>query len=461
LTRLKDTYHKIVIIGGGESGVGAAILAKKQNKDVFLSDGKVIKESYKNELQNHQIEFEENKHSFDRILEADVIVKSPGVAHKLEVIQKAIAKGIPIISEIEYGYWYNKAKLIGITGSNGKTTTTSLTYHLFKEAGLNVGLAGNIGKSFAKSVAEDNFDYYILEVSSFQLDDIIEYRNDVSVLLNITPDHLDRYNYQFENYIQAKFNIFKNSLESDKLLYCLDDEVICNYLAEHKEDIKGQLIPFTLANNPQEDGAWFEGDEMNIALSKKIIFSMDINEILLKGSHNRHNSMAAGLSAKIEGIRNQTIKEAMRSFKTVDHRLDLIATIKEVDFINDSKATNVNSVWVALETIKTPIIWLAGGTDKGNDYSTLMPFVRERVRFLICIGDDNTKLIESFKDELNTILEIKNMQEAVKTAFEKSLPGDTVLLSPACASFDLYNNFEDRGEHFKAAVQSLSKTISK
>lgn len=449
---MKDSIKNIIVLGAAESGVGAAILAKAKGYDVFVSDAGKITETYKNDLENYGIAWEEGGHSQDRILAADLIIKSPGIPHKAEIIKKAFAKQIPVISEIEFGSWFTDAKIIGITGTNGKTTTTSLTYYILKNAGLNVGLGGNIGKSFARSVAEDNFDYYVLEISSFQLDDLINYKNFIGVLLNITPDHLDRYNYEYQNYIDAKFKITANQTGDDYFIYNYDDEEIKKFLIEYKP--KAKLLPFS-QEKEFFPGAFVKDDEIFIGIKEKNEFTMKTDDLSLKGKHNRQNTMAAGLAAKILDVRKEVIRESLKSFQNAEHRLEFVAKVEGVDYINDSKATNVNSAWFALESITRPIVWIAGGVDKGNDYESLKPLVKERVKALVCLGTDNAKLHQEFAREVKTIVDASSMSEAVKKAHELAEEGDIVLLSPACASFDLFQNYEDRGRQFKQSVHSL------
>ena len=441
--------YQIVILGAGESGVGAAILAKKKGYSVFVSDLNQIKENFKNELENYSIDYEENKHTQEIILNAELIIKSPGIPDKAEIIKLIKQKNIPIISEIEFAYRFTNAKFVAITGSNGKTTTTQLTYEIFKTAGYNVGLAGNIGKSLARLVANENYDYYVIELSSFQLDYMFEFKADVAILLNITPDHLDRYDYDFQNYINSKFRITRNQTSKDFFVYNIDDEIITNELA--KRNLKAKLVPFSI-NKQLDFGAYLNKN----LLTFKIYETMEIpaNNLNIKGKHNIYNSLAAGIAAHVQNIKKEDIRKAFTLFKGVEHRLEEFLTIKGVKFINDSKATNVNSVWYALESIHTPIILIMGGIDKGNDYSMLRPLVAEKVKAIVALGVDNSKIINAFSD-LVKVYDTKSMDEAVKQAYSLAEKGDTVLLSPACASFDLFENYMDRGKKFKEAVRKL------
>lgn len=447
-----ERMNDIVVLGAAESGVGAAILAQVKEYDVFVSDLGEIKEEYKAELEKYGIPYEEKQHTENRILAADCIIKSPGIPDKAPLIKKAHEKGIPVISEIEWASWFTDATCIGITGTNGKTTTTSLTYHILKEAGLNVGLGGNIGKSFARSVAEDDFDYYVLELSSFQLDGIIKFRPHIAVLLNITPDHLDRYEYDLDNYIASKFRITSTQTEADYFIYDEDDEITMQALP--KQNIKSMLLPIS-QKEEVFPGAYITDDILYIGINNKNQFSMKMDELSLKGKHNRYNTMAASVVSKILDVRKDVIRESLKSFQNVEHRLESIAKIENIEYINDSKATNVNSTWYALESMNRPVIWIAGGIDKGNNYEDLKPLVREKVKALICLGKDNGKLHEAFGNEVSKIFDTISMKEAVKQAAAMAADGDVVLLSPACASFDLFQNYEDRGRQFKNAVLSL------
>ena len=444
---------RLVVLGGGESGVGTAILGKKKGYDVFVSDFGKIKENYKEVLISNDIAWEEEKHTEDLILNADVVMKSPGIPEKKSaIVIKLIEKGIPVISEIEFAAPFTKAVTIGITGSNGKTTTTMLTYHLLKSAGLNVGLGGNIGKSFAWQVAEDKFDSYVLELSSFQLDGIKEYKPHIAIITNISPDHLDRYDYKYENYIASKFRITMNQTEEDYLIYDADDEAIAEWFKNNKT--KAQLIPFSLTKT-FEMGAFIKEKTMEINSINEEEFKMDTETMALEGKHNMKNAMAATSVAKLMKIRNATIRESLSNFQGVEHRLEKVLKIQNVQYINDSKATNVNATFFALDSMNTSTVWIVGGVDKGNDYSELMAMVREKVKAIICLGLDNKKIIDAFGNVVDMMIEVNNMEDAVKMAQRLSEKGDTVLLSPACASFDLFENYEDRGSQFKQAVKHL------
>ena len=442
---------RLVILGGGESGVGTAILGKQKGWEVFLSDKGSLKPHYRETLNKEGIQWEEGTHTEEKILSADVIMKSPGIPDKAPIIKKAHEKGIAVISEIEFASQYTDSLIVGITGSNGKTTTTLLTHHIFKEAGLQVGLGGNIGYSFAELVATENPPYYVLEISSFQLDGIEHFAPHIAVLLNITPDHLDRYNYKFENYINSKFRIAMNQTENDYLIYDADDEVITQWLSTHT--IKSKLIPFSIEKElPQ--GAFLKDNKIYIMLENQTT-EIDVEEISLRGKHNIKNTMAASVAARLVNIRNNSLRESLKGFKGAPHRLEEVKVVDGVTYVNDSKATNVNSVFYALDTIKTPIVWIVGGQDKGNDYNSLLPYVHEKVRAIVCLGVDNTPIIQSFYNTIGTLVETRSMDEAVKLAQGFAQEGDTVLLSPACASFDLFKNYEERGDLFKAAVQKL------
>lgn len=444
-------HKRAVILGAGESGIGAAILALKNGYEVFVSDGGSIKEKYKKELVDRNIEFEEGIHSEDKILNADLVIKSPGIPDKAMLVRKLTEQGIPVISEIEFAGRYTKATKICITGSNGKTTTTLLTYHILKNAGLNVGLGGNVGKSFAWQVAENEFDYYVLEISSFQLDGMYDFKAEIAVLLNITPDHLDRYEYKMENYVNSKFRITQNQGISDYFIYCADDKVITEEL--RKREFSAKCIPFTLGA-PAEIGAGIINNNLIINWDKNI-FNMSILDIALQGSHNTYNSMAAGISGKAVNIRNENIRESMSDFRGVEHRLERFLKVHGVDFINDSKATNINSTWYALESMSQPTIWIVGGIDKGNDYTQLSELVKSKVKAIICLGLDNAPIIEAFKDFNIDIVETSSMEDAVRSSYFLAKKGYAVLLSPACASFDLFENYEDRGNQFKQRVREL------
>lgn len=438
---------KIVVLGGGESGFGAAYLAKKKGLEVFLSDKGLIKEDYKKLLLDAGIEYEEGKHDEDRILAADWIIKSPGIPKKAEIISKINKKGIRLSSEIEFASEFTDAKIIAITGSNGKTTTTSLIYHILKNDDLKVGLGGNIGKSFAKQVADENFDYYVLEVSSFQLDDIQNFRPYISLLLNLSQDHLDQYNYNYEEYALAKFRIAENQENDNFFIYNKDDEMSMNLL--EKLEIKAKMIPFSLKEKLKE-GGYLTEDKMLVKLHDE--FSMKIDELALVGNHNVANSLAASIAGKILKISNESIRNSLTTFQAVEHRLEQVAEINGVRFINDSKATNVNATYYALESMKQPTVWIVGGTDKGNDYTEIEDLVKRKVKAIVCLGLDNQKIIDFFKEKKELIYSTSSMEDAVKTAKSLSKSGDTVLLSPCCASFDLFENYEDRGNKFKKEV---------
>ncbi|OYU80458.1 MAG: UDP-N-acetylmuramoyl-L-alanine--D-glutamate ligase [Flavobacterium sp. BFFFF1] len=442
---------RLVILGGGESGVGTAILGKKKGFDVFVSDFGKIKENYKEVLTINEIAWEDEKHTETLVLSADVVMKSPGIPEKAPIVKKLVEKGIPVISEIEFAFGYTDAITIGITGSNGKTTTTMLTYHLLKSAGLNVGLGGNIGKSFAWQVAENQFDVYVLELSSFQLDGIIDYKPHIAIITNISPDHLDRYNYNYNEYIDSKFRITMNQQEEDFLIYDDDDEAISSWLSKNK--IKAQKIPFSITKQ-LEEGASINDRTMKINI-KQEEFTMDTNYLALEGKHNLKNAMAAASVAQLMKIRKETIRESLSNFQGVEHRLEKVLKIQNVQYINDSKATNVNATFFALESMTMPTVWIVGGVDKGNDYAELMPLVREKVKAIICLGVDNKKIIDAFGNVVDMMVEVHSMSDAVRTAQRLTEKGDAVLLSPACASFDLFENYEDRGRQFKQAVQNL------
>lgn len=442
---------RLVVLGGGESGVGTAILGKEKGYDVFVSDFGKIKENYKEVLISNGIDFEDEQHSEDLILNADVVMKSPGIPEKAPIVKKLIEKGIPVISEIEFAAPFTKAITIGITGSNGKTTTTMLVYHLLKSAGLNVGLGGNIGKSFAQQVAEDKFDSYVLELSSFQLDGIVDYKPHIAIITNISPDHLDRYDYKYENYIDSKFRITMNQTEDDYLIYDADDEAITEWFKNNKT--KAKLIPFSLTKTFNE-GAFIQNNNMEVIINQDE-FKMETESIALEGKHNMKNAMAATSVAKLMQIRKATIRESLSNFQGVEHRLEKVLKIQNVQYINDSKATNVNATFFALDSMNSPTVWIVGGVDKGNDYNELMSLVREKVKAIVCLGVDNKKIIDSFGNVVDMMIEVSNMNDAVRMAQRLTEKGDTVLLSPACASFDLFENYEDRGNQFKQAVQNL------
>lgn len=438
---------RIVVLGGGESGFGAAYLAKKKGMEVFLSDKGEIRESYKQLLMENGIDFEEGMHTEDKILNADWIVKSPGIPKKADIIFKANQKGIRLSSEIEFASEFTNAKIIAITGSNGKTTTTSLIYHILKNDGLNVGLGGNIGKSFAKQVADESFDYYVLEVSSFQLDDIQNFRPYISMLLNLSQDHLDQYNYNYEEYALAKFRIAENQENDNFFIYNKDDEMSMNLL--EKLAIKAKILPFTMKEKVSE-GAYATEDKIFVKLQEE--FSMKIKDLSLVGKHNVANSLAASIAGKILKISNESIRNSLMTFQAVEHRLEIVADIEGVKYINDSKATNVNACYFALESMKTPTVWIVGGVDKGNDYAEIEDLVKKKVKAIICLGVENEKIIEFFRDKKEFIYDTSSMEEAVKISKSIAEKGDTVLLSPCCASFDLFKNYEDRGKKFKEEV---------
>jgi UDP-N-acetylmuramoylalanine--D-glutamate ligase len=442
---------RLVILGGGESGVGTAILGKKKGYDVFLSDFGKIKENYREVLTLNEIKWEESKHTESKILNADVVMKSPGIPDKVEIVKKLKALSIPVISEIEFAAQFTNAITIGITGSNGKTTTTMLTYHLLKSAGLNVGLAGNIGKSFAWQVADENYEVYVLELSSFQLDGVINYKPHIAVITNISPDHLDRYDYKYEKYINSKFTITKNQSAEDYLIYDADDQEIQNWFLNNKTN--AQLIPFSLLKK-HDKGGFLNQNTMELYINEEE-FTMETKTIALEGKHNIKNAMAATSVAQLMRIRKQTIRESLSNFQGVEHRLEKVLKIQNVLYINDSKATNVNATFFALDSMNTPTVWIVGGVDKGNDYSELMPLVREKVKAIICLGVDNKKIIDAFGDVVDVMVEVGSMNDAVRTAQRLTEKGDAVLLSPACASFDLFENYEDRGRQFKQAVRNL------
>lgn len=441
---------RLVILGGGESGVGTALLGKEKGFEVFVSDYGIIKDKYKKVLKHIEIEWEEGKHSEEKILNADLVMKSPGIPSKVSIVQRLIAANVPVISEIEFASRYTEATIVGITGSNGKTTTASLTHHILKQE-LEVGLAGNIGDSFAKQILEHNYPNYVLEVSSFQLDDIEKFKPHIAIITNITPDHLDRYNYQFENYIAAKFNIAKNQTARDYLIYDADDEVITKWLKNHP--VQSRLLPFSLEKSIEE-GACLEKENIKITIDNNQII-MPTKNIALDGNHNIKNAMAASTVAHLLKIRKQTIRESLENFQAVEHRLEQVLKINKVNYINDSKATNVNATYYALESMDAPTVWIVGGEDKGNNYKELYPFVNEKVKAIICLGVDNSKIIDAFNGMVDIMVETQFMSEAVKIAYKIAEAGDNVLLSPACASFDLFENYEDRGRQFKEAVRSL------
>jgi UDP-N-acetylmuramoylalanine--D-glutamate ligase len=443
---------KLIILGAGESGIGAALLGKQQGYDVFVSDGGAIKDIYKQELAVNHIRFEEGRHSWDLILNADEIIKSPGIPEKSELMKKVRERQVPVISEIEFAYRFSKdAKVIAITGSNGKSTTTALTFDIFEKAGLKAAMVGNIGLSYARQVATAPADYYIVEVSSFQLDDIKKFKPNVAILLNITPDHLDRYDYKMENYVASKFRIAMNQGPEDYFVYCMDDPEISDYL--RKQTIYSTTIPFTIME-PLKQGGFMANEQVNIQVNDEpMIVSM--YDLALKGKHNLYNSMAAGIAGRTMDIRKEKIRESLTSFKSLEHRMEYVATVRGVDFINDSKATNVNSLWFALESMENPVVLIMGGVDKGNDYSAIRDLVKEKVKAIICLGVDNAPIQEALSSDTPVMVDTRNMKDAVQAAFHHAAKGDVVLLSPACASFDLFKNYEDRGKQFKEAVKEL------
>jgi len=441
---------RLVILGAGESGVGTALLGKEKGFEVFVSDKGTIKEKYKNVLINNEIEWEEGVHTESKILNADTVMKSPGIPDKVKIVKLLLEKEIPVISEIEFAAQFTDATIIGITGSNGKTTTATLTHHLLKKD-LNVGLAGNIGDSFAKQVLEKDYPYYVLEISSFQLDGIVNFNPNIAVLTNITPDHLDRYDNKFENYINSKFRIVLNQTNEDYFIFDSDDEVINKWMEENP--IQSKLLPFSLVKEV-ENGAYLKSEEIIITINNNKI-TMPTANLALEGKHNIKNAMAAATVGHLLKIRNQTIRECLENFQGVEHRLENVLKINKVEYINDSKATNVNATYYALESMDAPTIWIVGGEDKGNRYEELYPFVNEKVKAIICLGIDNEKLLKSFGNMVDIIVETQFMSEAVKIAYKIAEAGDNVLLSPACASFDLFENYEDRGRQFKESVRNL------
>jgi len=441
----------LIILGGGESGVGAAVLGKLNGYTVFLSDKGFIKPNYKSLLEKYGIDYEEGQHSSEKILKADEVMKSPGIPHKNEMVQQILQMGIPLVSEMELAYRHKgNSKIIGITGSNGKTTTTSLIYHILKQSGADCALVGNIGNSIALQIALDPKSIYVAEISSFQLDDIDNFRPDIAVLTNITEDHLDRYGYNFENYIKAKFNIIKNQKELDFFIYCEDDTVTMEYLNNYPTQAK--KYSFSLKHEVTQ-GAYIKNEIMTMKTNESD--TMSIYDFALKGMHNQYNTLAAGITTSLAGIRKEKIREAISSFEGLEHRMEIVASVRGVKFINDSKATNVNSTWFALESMKTPVVLILGGVDKGNDYSLLSEMVKEKVKAIVCLGIDNEKIHLAFKDDLSTIIDTTSMEDAVAAAYSLSVKGDVVLLSPACASFDLFKSYEDRGKQFKTSINKL------
>lgn len=443
---------EIVILGGRESGVGAAVLAKKKGNRVFLSENGKIPEKYKSVLTHFEIDFEENGHRSPLLTKGDVVVKSPGIPDSVPLVKSIRNKGIPVISEIEFASRYTNAKTICVTGSNGKTTTSLLTYHILKNAGCHVGLAGNIGKSFAWQVAENDYDTYVLEISSFQLDGMYRFKADIAVLLNVTPDHLDRYDNSFQNYIDSKFRILQNQTQNEAVIYCADDPVITREL--RKRIIVSQKFPFSLNDLDVDRGAFLRENKI-IINSNKTQFTMTLEQLALQGKHNIYNSMAAGIAARISDIRNESIKQSLSDFHGIPHRLEYVASVHGIRFLNDSKATNVNSTWYALEYVDQPIVWIAGGIDKGNDYSSIKTLIKDKVKAIVCLGIDNSKIHKEFKGLVENIVDTTSMEVAVVTAYHIAKKGDSVLLSPACASFDLFENYEERGNKFIEAVKML------
>ena len=441
----------LVILGGGESGVGAALLGKHKGYNVFVSDKGEITKKYKEVLLHNRISFEENIHTESKILTANVVVKSPGIPDTVPLILKLKENSIPVISEIEFAAQFTDATIVGITGSNGKTTTTLLLYHILKNSNFNVGVAGNIGDSFAQQVAEQSYENYVLELSSFQLDGIKSFNSHIAILLNITPDHLDRYEYDFDKYIEAKFKITKNQKETDYLIYDADDRAIINWLNKNK--IKAKLVPFSIEKE-LEYGAYLKDNNIIININKEK-FTMPISTLSLKGKHNTKNAMAATMAAQLLKARKQVVKESLENFEGAEHRLENVVKIKDVEYINDSKATNINATFYALECMDKTTVWIVGGVDKGNDYNDLLPLVREKVKAIVCLGVDNSKIKETFGNVVDIIVETAGAEEAVKVCHKLAERGETVLLSPACASFDLFENYEDRGRQFKKAVRNL------
>ncbi len=447
---MKAEKRHITILGAGESGVGAAILAKAQGWNVFVSDFGSVKESFAKELNDLGVAWEQKAHSLDEILKADLVIKSPGIPNTAPVMMAILSKGIKVISEIEFAAYYSSAKTICITGSNGKTTTALMAHHILRKSGMNVGLAGNIGESFAKQVAEKEFDWYVLELSSFQLDDMHEFKADIAVILNITPDHLDRYENKMEKYIASKLRIIQNQTNQDWFIYNADDQNILNEI--YKQKPAAQLAPFSLVKEI-EQGGFATNKQLTININNQ--FTMGIHELALKGKHNTQNSLASGIASRILEIRNDVVRESLADFTNVEHRLEFVAKVNGIEFINDSKATNINSTWFALESMNNPTVWIVGGVDKGNDYSELTELVDEKVKAIICLGKDNEKIKESFAGKVDEIIEVVSAMEAVAWGYRLASTDETVLLSPACASFDLFENYEERGNEFKKAVRAL------
>ncbi len=449
---MNGSGKNIVILGAGESGVGTAVLAKKHGWTVFVSDFGKISPEFQAELETLGVEWEQGQHTQERILSADLVMKSPGIPEKAPIIKALREKGVKIVSEIEFAGYYNKAKTICITGSNGKTTTTMLVHHILKKAGVNAGLGGNVGKSFAKQVANENFDWYVLEISSFQLDDMYDFRADISILTNITPDHLDRYNYDMSLYVASKMRIINNQTADDWFIYNADDPTIAAALEGQKLQMK--TAPFSMTKT-LEVGGYYEEETKQITININDPLIMSVHDFALKGRHNTQNSLAAGIAARIVEIRKESVRESLEDFVNVEHRLEFVAKVNGIEFINDSKATNINSTWYALESMTNPTVWIVGGVDKGNDYNELMDLVKTKVKAIVCLGLDNAKIIEAFEGVVETIVEAKSAMEAVSYAYQLSEKNDTVLLSPACASFDLFTDYQERGNQFKQAVRRL------
>ena len=447
-----ENRERIVILGAGESGTGAAILARQKGYDVFVSDAGKIKPFYREMLDEYNVLYESGGHTERLITNATEVIKSPGIPESAPIVKLLRKKEVTIISEIEFAGRYTNAKKICITGSNGKTTTTSLIHHMMRKAGLNVGMAGNVGRSFAFQVATETYDYYVLELSSFQLDGMYEFKADIAILLNITPDHLDRYDYNFQNYVDSKFRVTQNLTEDEYFVFCSDDEITIKEL--EKIVSRAEQLPFAYQKK-EKDVAWVENEELMRIEFEDVDFSMSVEELSLKGRHNTYNSMAAGIAGNVLKIRNDVIREALMDFQGVEHRLENVTKVHGINFINDSKATNVNSTWYALESVKGNAVWIVGGVDKGNDYSELYNLVENKVKAIVCLGKDNQRVVQSFQGKVESIVETTSMEEAVKTAYYLARDGETVLLSPACASFDLFESFEDRGRQFKAAVRGL------
>ncbi len=447
-----EQAKRIVILGAGESGTGSAILAKKQGFDVFVTDNGRIKPRFRELLDTYGIDYEENKHTERQILSAEEIIKSPGIPESSAMVQQIRKKNIRVISEIEFASRFTNAKMICVTGSNGKTTTTSLIHHMMRKAGLNSGLAGNIGTSFAYQVATEDYDYYVLELSSFQLDGMYEFKADIAILLNITPDHLDRYDYNLQSYVDSKFRITQNLTEDEFFIFCSDDEITIKELENIV--LKAKQLPYAMEKD-EDEVAWVDHQDFLRIEFNDVDFSLSVNELALRGRHNTYNSMAAGIAGNVLKIRKDIIREALMDFQSVEHRLEPVVKVHGIEFINDSKATNVNSTWYALESMHAPVVWIAGGVDKGNDYKELQELARGKVKALVCLGKDNTKLKSSFEGIIEDIIECETMSEAVRKAYQFGEDGDIVLLSPACASFDLFENFEERGRQFKEQVREL------